>query len=115
MTPIGRAWTGAQWAGEHTLDAPSLQPRIPSAERRDPSPAPWNLSQWAGDPARQPLHPWIPPIEPDASGGLSGFGVPDSGGCRWATADGFVAHRGDPATGPTPTNGRAPRAGARAA
>lgn len=115
MTPIGCAWTGAEWVGEHALDTRTTAANLPSHRRLDPTPAPWNLIQWPGSPTGRPLEPWRPPAQPDTSGGFSGFGVPDTGGFRWVSTKGLCAPPGRPSTGEASTRRPVSRTGARAA
>ena len=78
MDRIGSPWSRHQWAG-----TPEELLAIDAAD--EPASHPWNFSQWVGDPGHD--HPRVPfvPSHPDGRGGFSGFGVPDSGGMRWAT------------------------------
>ncbi len=75
MDRIGYPWDRHQWSGGQHDDSNSRTERAQSA--------PWNRMQWVAElNGRVPVP--APSDAPDSRSGFSGFGVPDTGGVRWA-------------------------------
>jgi hypothetical protein len=74
MDHIGRTWHRHQWSSGHD----DVSPPTDRSQH-----APWNRMQWVGQTnGRIPIP--VPSDAPDPRSGFSGFGVPDTGGMRWA-------------------------------